>query len=664
MIDVKFIGRKAYPSRIPIGVMKDNEIEALRFSLPDIGEAQASFLYVWINDEYADVARPLADGVYDVTSLLTQKGAEMDAFIEIRSGDKLWHSESFVLVVEDLPAIGQQIEKQYPTALEQALDEAEAYLAKVRAAAKEIKELKAKARTLYPGQPATAEYDVTTGTITIGVPQGIKGNKGDPGKDGRAGEQGPRGEKGETGPQGPKGDTGAQGPKGERGLAGEKGDRGERGPMGIQGLQGPQGIQGPKGDTYDDIEVRADISELKGDLSGIAVFKRINLNDENLATDGYFYNPSGVPQRNSFYSYSDFIPVKKGDTVRCLADTTINNKAITFFDKNKTFLFQTTNSSGERPSTRAVWKYLDSGTKIIYTISYTLNEEAAYVRYSYATETKGIADMFTVNTEMPIDYIPYSSKNVSIEEKVKIPSADQIEDFEEKVKKVKKVSNLKGLKIGFLGDSFTDVTNYYGAMIAERTGIISYNYGKQGSRIYADNTVFGNIVQPFWKRALNMENELDCIVVFGGINDGSSRTIYETNLGTIDDTASTREQIEAGGTPTTFYAACKTVCELLMDKYPEKKVLMVIPPHVLNSDYGISLKAYMGIEKIIEAERNVADFYGIPVCDLWKNCTEMNNFQGNVAIYRIGSSNDIHPNTKGQYAMSVLIQKSLENLFD
>ena len=256
MIDVKFIGRKAYPSRIPIGVMKDNEIEALRFSLPEIGEAQASFLYVRIDDEYADVARPLSDGVYDITSLLTQKGAEMDAFIEIRCDGKLWHSEPFVLVVEDLPAIGSQIEKQYPTALEQALDEAEAYLAQVRAAANEIKELKAKALTLYPGQPATAEYDATTGTITIGVPQGIEGAKGEPGKDGRDGEQGPRGEKGETGPQGPKGDTGAQGPKGERGLTGEKGDRGERGPMGIQGLQGPRGEKGPKGDPGAPIDVQ------------------------------------------------------------------------------------------------------------------------------------------------------------------------------------------------------------------------------------------------------------------------------------------------------------------------------------------------------------------------------------------------------------------------
>nr|DAH75158.1 MAG TPA: GDSL like Lipase Acylhydrolase [Caudoviricetes sp.] len=415
-------------------------------------------------------------------------------------------------------------------------------------------------------------------------------------------------------------------------------------------------------DTAERLEKNAlDIADLKEDLDNTVAISRVNLNDESLATDGYFYNPSGVPQRNSLYSYSDFIPVKKGDTVRCLADTTINNKAITFFDKNKKFLFQTTNSSGEHPSTRIEWKRLDSGTRIIYIITYTINEEVACMRYSYATSDKGIADMLTVNMEMPIDYIPYSYQNISIAEKVKIPSAKQIEDFEEKVKEV---SNLNGLKIGFLGDSFTDVSNYYGKMIADRTGLVAYNYGKQGSRIYADSIVSGNIVQSFWKRVLNMEKGLDCIVVFGGINDGSSRTIYETNLGTIDDTVLTQEQIEAGETPTSFYSACKTIYELLMNQYQDKKILMVIPPHVLNSSYDVSLKAYMGIEKIIEAEKNVADFYGIPVCDLWKNCTEMNNFQGNVAIYRLGSSNDIHPNTKGQYAISVLIQKSLENLFD
>ena len=70
-----------------------------------------------------------------------------------------------------------------------------------------------------------------------------------------------------------------------------------------------------------------------------------------------------------------------------------------------------------------------------------------------------------------------------------------------------------------------------------------------------------------------------------------------------------------------------------------------------------------GIEKIIEAERKVAEYYGIKVCDLYKDCQELNNFSGNVATYRIGDSDDIHPNNLGHEAQSVLIQKSLEDMF-
>ena len=403
MIDVKFIGRKAYPSRIPIGVMKDNEIEALRFSLPEIGEAQASFLYVRIDDEYADVARPLSDGVYDITSLLTQKGAEMDAFIEIRCDGKLWHSEPFILVVEDLPAIGTQIEKQYPTALEQALDEAEAYLVQVRAAAKEIKELKAKALTLYPGQPATAEYDVTTGTITIGVPQGIEGAKGEPGKDGRDGEQGPRGEKGETGPQGPKGDTGAQGPKGERGLTGEKGDRGERGPMGIQGLQGPRGEkgpkgdtgatgphgpkgdtgatgpQGPKGDTYDDSEVRKGISELKEDVVDIA--HTVFLRKKNIL-------------------YRMFAPTGTVLTLSTVDGEKFDGKFVKFYNEDK------------KDISEGGW-HLNS-TMTERTITLTGDEPSVFVSTNSDKEIKITSDEIIVNNNTEVRDYRFYDRNVEI----------------------------------------------------------------------------------------------------------------------------------------------------------------------------------------------------------------------------------------------------------
>ena len=87
---------------------------------------------------------------------------------------------------------------------------------------------------------------------------GLKGEKGDPGKQGVTG---PAGEPGITGPAGPRGDTGEQGPVGPRGPQGLKGDPGETGPQGLkgdkgdagtagpQGLKGDTGAQGPQGET-------------------------------------------------------------------------------------------------------------------------------------------------------------------------------------------------------------------------------------------------------------------------------------------------------------------------------------------------------------------------------------------------------------------------------
>jgi Collagen triple helix repeat (20 copies) len=53
-------------------------------------------------------------------------------------------------------------------------------------------------------------------------------------------------------PQGPKGDRGEPGPRGETGLRGEtgpRGERGRRGRTGPQGEPGPQGERGPQGET-------------------------------------------------------------------------------------------------------------------------------------------------------------------------------------------------------------------------------------------------------------------------------------------------------------------------------------------------------------------------------------------------------------------------------
>lgn len=73
--------------------------------------------------------------------------------------------------------------------------------------------------TLDAGASATAS--VSGGVLTLGIPRGDKGEKGD------------------TGAQGPKGDPGAAGAKGDKGdpgSAGAKGDKGDPGAAGAAGL--------------------------------------------------------------------------------------------------------------------------------------------------------------------------------------------------------------------------------------------------------------------------------------------------------------------------------------------------------------------------------------------------------------------------------------------
>lgn len=73
-------------------------------------------------------------------------------------------------------------------------------------------------QTLEPGSSATAsiEKNGRKYVLGFGIPEGLKGDKGDTGP---IGETGPQGEKGDTGEQGKKGDKGDIGPKGDKGDA-------------------------------------------------------------------------------------------------------------------------------------------------------------------------------------------------------------------------------------------------------------------------------------------------------------------------------------------------------------------------------------------------------------------------------------------------------------
>lgn len=109
-----------------------------------------------------------------------------------------------------------------PTALDDFITRAGAALTAIPETIDEAFDaITADAVTLEPGSSATAEFDPETKILTIGVPEGLKGDKGDTGERGPAGETGPAGPAGSQGERGPKGETGATGPQGPAGQDGQ-----------------------------------------------------------------------------------------------------------------------------------------------------------------------------------------------------------------------------------------------------------------------------------------------------------------------------------------------------------------------------------------------------------------------------------------------------------
>lgn len=386
----------------------------------------------------------------------------------------------------------------------------------------------------------------------------------------------------------------------------------------------------------------------------------LNKNNNKNSIIGYYDN-NGSFVNSVNYEHVE-IKVNEGDTIHAINDNSVNYKTFVLLNTDKSIL-GVTSKDGAYPITRTYIK-VDEVGYFYYTLIVPPGVNSIF--YQYKTTIKNVADMVVLNEEMPKTYIPYNRTYSLNTNMINVNSSDfsKLASVSEIANSI--ISPIKDKKIGFLGDSFTEVDYFYGSKISKRTGSIAYNHGIQGSRVFVDNswTSGGETVTAlaFWKRIANMESDLDCICIFGGINDASSKKIYETNLGTIEDVALTQSNIESGIEPITFYSAYKTVVELLMNKYPKKKLLIIIPPHVLDASYEPTIKSYIGIKIINNAIREIAEYYGIKTCDLYENCQELNNFAGNVSTYRL-ATNNIHPNNAGQEAMSIPIQKSLESLF-
>ncbi len=219
--------------------------------------------------------------------------------------------------------------------------------------------------------------------------------------------------------------------------------------------------------------------------------------------------------------------------------------------------------------------------------------------------------------------------------------------------------NLEGKIVNFLGDSITEghgssgPEKNYVSLVKEMLNLgAANNYGIGGTRIAPRQKLTENArhEQPFGTRVDAMDPNADVVVVFGGTNDFGHG---DAPLGTFADT-----------TDRTFYGAFKKLCVQLIEKYPGKPIVIITPLHRCSEDNVLGdghYKMPLGtpLSAFVQAEREVAAYYSLPVLDLWAT----SGLQPCIPIIKEKFMPDgLHPNDAGYQILAEKIAAYLKTL--
>ena len=205
--------------------------------------------------------------------------------------------------------------------------------------------------------------------------------------------------------------------------------------------------------------------------------------------------------------------------------------------------------------------------------------------------------------------------------------------------------NLEGLKINFLGDSITEghgvsciENTYWNVLKREEKLSVARGYGISGTRFAKKRVPSEN---PRWdldfiSRFPDMDDDADAVVIFGGTNDFGHG---DAPLGEMSDRGEY-----------TFYGACHTLFNGVINKYPEATIVIMTPLHRIQEDNPRgdgNKKDGEGIAPLslyVEIIKEVAAYYSLPVLDLWS----VSGIQPKVSALRERYCPDgLHPNDEG-----------------
>ncbi len=194
---VTVVGRKVnYGDPVMLGVEDDQNVELIAFrGLPMFSEGQLVTFQWRRADQTAGnvVMLTLSDGLYTfvVTEDITQfGGVNIEAFIEVISGEKRWSTFKFTVTVAPRPDVESNVTQPTPSLFEQLLAEIAQHNADMTVALQKVGVASVSAETLDAGDAATVAHAQTVDgmALTFGIPRGATGQQGERGEQGEPGE--------------------------------------------------------------------------------------------------------------------------------------------------------------------------------------------------------------------------------------------------------------------------------------------------------------------------------------------------------------------------------------------------------------------------------------------------------------------------------------------
>jgi lysophospholipase L1-like esterase len=353
-----------------------------------------------------------------------------------------------------------------------------------------------------------------------------------------------------------------------------------------------------------------------------------NLFLETTTKNGFYLNDTGVETTLASYCISDFIQVKSGLTYNYYAVD--NNDVATtyaggFYDVNKNWVEKLPGGPTPMPRT---WVAPTDG----------------FVRINTGINKKSVTYWKPSNPlKLGLEWLQVKSDNY---ENGSVTIAKLDEEVITAINDGTTISKWNGKIANFLGDSITYgygltsvETERFSTLVGNELGLATVNnYGVSGTKIAKVGTETTN----FTSRYSSMANDADIVFVFGGTND------YGHTVANADGTAPFGSFTDR--TASTFYGALHVLYSGLINKYLGKKIVVITPTHrialsgLTGDDYVANPDTNKNLKDYVNAEREVAEYYGIPVLDLFKSFP----FNPNITSVRDAYFPDgLHPNAAG-----------------